>query len=213
MQNNLESTWQWLSPEKLLIDTAWWGIYRNSFPIAERDTHEQLLHALRAGMARIGTHQHQGITQAIVVFYPMQIADFSFIFLNYIAVSNQKRGQGLGRQLFNQLISQFDSTVVWEVEDPSAAADIAEEKLRERRLQFYLRAGAQLLHCQFMQPPIDGLNYVPMRLMFHMKENSIDIHSFEKKIVEAIYFNKYKVINQIDCKILNHLLGQIFNEK
>ena len=213
MQNNLDSTWQWLSPEELLMDTAWWEIYRDSFPIVEQDTREQLLRALRTNMARIGAYQPQDITQAISVFYPMSMPDFSFIFLNYIAVSNQKRGQGLGSRLFNQLVSQLESIVVWEIEDPGAAADFTEQKLREQRLRFYLREGAQLLNCQFIQPPIDGLNYVPMRLMYRMKENSINIHLFEKKVVDAILFKKYKVINHIDSKILNRLSGQIFNKR
>jgi GNAT superfamily N-acetyltransferase len=210
VQNNLEPRWQWLSPDELLMDTAWWEIYKNSFPIAEQDTHEQLLHALRLHIAKIGACQHQGVTQAIVVFYPMHTADFSFIFLNYIAVSSQRRGQGLGRQLFNQLIRQLENIIVWEVEDPEAALDFAERTLRAQRLQFYLKEGAQLLNCRFIQPPIDGLNYVPMRLMCHTRANDMDIHLFEKKIVEAIFFKKYKIINKVDLEILNNLLAKIF---
>ena len=210
MQSNLRQTWKWLSAEELRLDTAWWEIYKDSFPIAEQDTSEQLLHALRANIAKIGAYQYQGITQAIVVFYPIECVDFSFVFLNYIAVSSQKRGQGLGRQLLNQLVGQLGNIIVWEVEDPDASANFAERTLREQRLRFYLKEGSQLLNCKFIQPPIDGVHYVPMRLMCHIKETSTDIRLFERQIVEAIFFKKYKIINNVDVEILNRLITQIF---
>ncbi|MBS0350357.1 MAG: GNAT family N-acetyltransferase [Proteobacteria bacterium] len=210
MENNLEKTWQWLTPEELLQDVAWWAIYKNAFPVTEQDNKQQILYALQTNIAKIGAYQQHGVTQAIVVFYPIYITGLPFVFLNYFAVSDRYQGQGLGRWLFNQLVSELDTILVWEVEDPNIAVDSAEQKLRERRWQFYLRAGAQLLNCQFIQPPIDGLNYVPMRLMCLIPKPDINIDRLERKIVAAIFFKKYKIVNHINTATLNDLLTKIF---
>ena len=66
----------------------------------------------------------------------------SYLF-DYLAISREHRDEGLGSAFLRLLADSFADAecVVGEVEDPDKAKDAAERALRERRLQFYLRAG------------------------------------------------------------------------
>lgn len=62
---------------------------------------------------------------------------------DYLAIEAGHRDEGLGSAFLRQLAACLTEAdcVVGEVEDPDKAEDEAERALRERRLQFYLRAG------------------------------------------------------------------------
>lgn len=66
----------------------------------------------------------------------------SYLF-DYLAISREHRDEGLGSVFLRLLADSFAGAdcVIGEVEDPDKAGDAAERALRERRLQFYLRAG------------------------------------------------------------------------
>ena len=63
--------------------------------------------------------------------------------LDYLAVEESRRGQGLGSVFLRELAHRMKDAdcVIAEVEDPEQAKDEAERALRERRLRFYLRNG------------------------------------------------------------------------
>lgn len=212
MQTNFTQEWQLLSGETLAADLNWWEIYVNSFPPAEQDSKQQLLAAVEKGIAAAVACRRQDRTVAIAVFYPLQTQAWSFIFLNYFAVAQELRGQGLGQQLFNGLLQQKQAAaVVWEVERPDDAKDAAEKKLRERRIKFYRKAGAEWLNCEFIQPPIDGLHRIPMRLMYYRLNEQVNWDECAESIVHTIYFKKYHPVNQISPTILQELLAHIFS--
>lgn len=220
MPGDLTQKWQWLTPQELSRDTEWWDIYQNSFPVIEQDSKQQLLHALEKGAAIIGAYKQQGNTLGMVVFYPIHTHQAPpFIFLNYFAIAKQARSHGLGGRLLSLVIEYTKAiacpngarytALVWEIEDPQDATHDTERQLRQRRLEFYQREGAQLFNSHFIQPPIDGENTVNMRLMYCLLEN-YQIHPHEKSITEAIYFAKYRPINNISPEILYQLLDHIF---
>ena len=62
---------------------------------------------------------------------------------DYLAIAGEHRDEGLGSAFLRLLAGCFADAdcVVGEVEDPDKAKDAAEREQRERRLQFYLRAG------------------------------------------------------------------------
>lgn len=68
--------------------------------------------------------------------------DNNYLF-DYLAISAEHRGEGLGMVFLRQLADclQGADCVVVEVEDPDAARDEEGRILRERRIQFYLRNG------------------------------------------------------------------------
>ncbi len=213
-----EPNWKFLNPQELNSDIAWWQIYGDSFPLSERDSKESILKAVEKKLAIVGSCQLQNHTVAIVVFYFLHTSDLSFVFLNYIAIGRSGRNQGLGSKLFQNFFLHIEKinaskthkyqVIVWEVEDPATAVNQAEEQLRERRLNFYLRLGGKYFQHIFIQPPIDGSTILPMRLMYYLLDQ-IDIPDFESAIIEAIYSQKYHVVNGIEKEILNNLLKQL----
>ncbi len=214
--------WKFLHHQQLKSDTHWWQIYEDSFPLSERDSKEIILKAVENNLAIAGSYQLQDLTVAIVVFYCLDAPDLSFIFLNYIAIGRAGRNQGLGARLFQSLILQIKTmnaaktrqyqAIIWEVEEPGEAGPDVELQLRRRRLAFYERLGGQYFQYLFMQPPIDGMTIIPMRLMYCLLDQ-LDINQFELAIINAIYFQKYYVVNHIDKSILRELLAQITNNK
>lgn len=213
--------WVWLRPEEFSKDNIWWEIYTDSFPIAEQDSREQILKALENNIAVAGSYQLQGATVAIAVYYPIQSPTHEFIFLNYIAVRRSARNQGLGKQLLDSIIrhsekiifnnGRYPSALIWEVEDPADALEDKEKILRKRRLEFYKRAGARLFKHAYIQPPIDGIHEVPMRLMYYPPGQQVNATDYEFLITAAIYHQKYKVVNNISPEILQILLNRTFS--
>ena len=63
--------------------------------------------------------------------------------LDYFAIAEDRRGEGLGSLFLRQLAEcmQGISCVVCEVENPEASGNEEDRKQRERRLRFYLRNG------------------------------------------------------------------------
>lgn len=192
------------------------------FPITERDAKPQLIRAVEENLATAGAYKLNGTTAAIIVFYLMSSTSTPFVFLNYIAVAQAARNLGLGRRLLNLLVNEIRQKIlkevrytalVWEIEDPDDGKDAQEKQLRQRRLQFYSREGAQLFQHKFIQPPIDGVHCVPMRLMYLELESTSNFHAYEKEITQAIYFEKYAVVNQIQPTLLQNLLATLFWEK
>jgi len=73
---------------------------------------------------------------------------------DYFAIDKERRDEGLGSIFLRQLTDcvQNADCIVGEVEDPDKAEDGKTRALRERRLQFYLRAGyrkTELTSCVF----------------------------------------------------------------
>ena len=83
--------------------------------------------------------------------------------LDYFAVADRCRGQGLGSLFLSQLGSCLPHTagILIEVEDPDTAEDEAQHQDRERRLRFYLRNGCRPTG---LQSRVFGADYVLLEL-------------------------------------------------
>lgn len=196
----------WLQPNEFLENSEWWHIYENAFPLNERDSQSQLLYALMSKIANIGTYYIDDRVAGIAVIYTMK--KLPFMFLHYFAIAESFRNGGFGSQMFSQIMHEFeDKALIWEVEDIHAARNADEKKLRERRINFYLRHGATLLNNPFIQPPLHHGECIPMRLMQYSSQPQRILED-EKLIAEAIYFEKYQVVNRIDASVLFDLLDR-----
>ncbi|MDO5409036.1 MAG: hypothetical protein Q4F21_01110 [Lachnospiraceae bacterium] len=74
------------------------------------------------------------------------ILEENWILLDYYAVTESLRGQGVGSWFLKQILSGSytqDMPVIIEVEDPDYAADEKEKEKQLRRIDFYLRNGVQ----------------------------------------------------------------------
>lgn len=212
-QFDLDNEFEWLTTSELQNNRGWWDIYHDSFPVSEQDCESELLNALDSGIAKIGCYKINGQIAAIAVTYP--IKNPAFLFLHYFAVAKEFRNHGLGGRLFEVLAKNAAKNghqfgLIWEVEDSDFAETDEEKQLQARRIGFYKRHGGHMLHNRFIQPPIDGKTYVPMRLMCHQSALKHHIHQHEQSIAQAIYFEKYQAVNGLDTELLMDLLTQCY---
>jgi hypothetical protein len=139
------------------------------------------------------------------------------VFLVYVATAPDARGVGGGRALVETIwqlgaaelrAKNLDPTgLIWEVDDPDADADESQRAQRQGRVHFFQRLGGQILARRYMQPPVDGVAPVPMRLMYRPAAGSpLPTEPVVDALVRAIYFEKYGDLNGIDVRVLSALL-------
>ncbi len=104
-----------------------------------------------------------GSPRAYAFFFGAEGTDT--VLMDYFAVVRGRRGKGIGsmflKKLRSALVPRRCGRILIEAEDPAHAADGADRALRERRVAFYLRAGARdtgLRYCLY------GVDYVILAL-------------------------------------------------
>ena len=153
-------------------------IYQASFPPGVRKPFAEIVSALATGdeVLYIAVREHQVLGFAVLAL----LAARSVLFLDTMAVSETARDQGVGSQIFQDILlkAQTDRRItgmILEVEPPETAGEEADVLLRERRIEFYRRNGAELVAGSqvYRIPEISGAGSVPMQLMW-MPLNSAD---------------------------------------
>jgi hypothetical protein len=193
-------------------DPDWWRIYEDSFPPAEREPAEVVLRSLRASVGLAFRAHQDGVTVGIATTHLLLRP--AAVFLVYLALDRARRNAGLGGTLLEyawqtsarRLEEQHSPPLglVWEVDDPTAAVGQAEDLLREGRIAFFRRHGGVELPRPYRQPPVNGTETVPMRLMF--RGSAVPDALGIEALVRAIYFEKYGAVNQVPEEILQDLL-------
>ncbi|MBF5043041.1 GNAT family N-acetyltransferase [Aggregicoccus sp. 17bor-14] len=204
-----------LSPDELAQDAALWTLYAQAFPASEREPPEVILRSLRLGVGRALAAREGGVTQGLAVLHLLQDPDV--VFLVYLALAPGVRGQGRGGALLEAAWREGAAALaaqgrvarglVWEVDPPETAPDAAERAVRERRLRFFTRAGAQPLPTAYLQPPLAaGAGPLPMRLLYRAA-TAHPVESFEPEaLVRAMYAQKYGAVNRLPAALLEGLL-------
>lgn len=200
---------------ELAGDRDWWRIYEDSFPTAEREPPEVVLRSLRASVGLAFRARQGGVTVGIATTH--LLLQPPAVFLVYLAIDREQRQGGLGGTLLEyaseisaRRLEQRNSTplgLVWEVDDPAATVGAGEVLQRKRRMGFFQRHGGVELDRAYLQPPVNGPETVPMRLMFRANGSaSVRDAEIVEGLVRAIYFEKYAAINQVPVEILRALL-------
>jgi len=201
-----------MTAKQLRGDEIWWRIYNDSFPPSEREPPDVILKSVLRGVGMAFRARRRGVTYGLATTHLLK--DPAAVFLVYLAVAREERNQGAGGELLQgawehaavRLRAQGlrPLGLVWEVDLPQPAAGDAD--VRQRRIAFFQRHGGQLLERPYLQPPVDGIAPVPMRLMFRLAEGEgTPTPETVKALVRAIYFDKYGAINGIDRSILEEL--------
>jgi hypothetical protein len=204
-----------VTAQELLADKTWWQIYNDSFPSSEREPPDVILKSVLCGSGMAFRARHGGLTSGLATTH--LLTNPAAVFLVYLAVSRKERNQGIGAELF-RFAWQSGATrlraqhlqpygMIWEVDAPQLDNDA--DSTRQRRISFFHRHGGRILDRPYLQPPVDGIAAVPMRLMFHPAEGKgIPTPDTVEALVRAIYFDKYGTINEIDRSILEDLLNR-----
>jgi len=200
--------------EELARDSAWWRIYEDSFPASEREPAEVILDSLLRDAGVAFRARSDAGTAGLATTHLLRQPPA--VFLVYLAIDRAHRDRGLGGALFAhawRISAQHlrrrglePLGMVWEVDPPSApgASDL---DARARRVAFFERCGGSLLPETYLQPPVDGVAPVAMRLMYLPAEGTgLPAPEVIRDLIHGIYFEKYAAVNHIPEEILNHLL-------
>jgi len=204
-----------LTAADLLRDRSWWEIYEEAFPLTELEPPHVIVNSLEMDVGLAVAVRANDSTIAIATAHLLK--DPPSIFLVYLATTKIFRGRGCGGELLeytwitgHQRLSDNGYTtmgLVAEVDAPDQSIDIEDRSIRERRIAFFARHGAELLPYSYTQPPVDGVNTVPMRLVFRPAEGHGQPDSaFSEALVRAMYFEKYHAVNGIAEDSLTSLL-------
>lgn len=199
--------------EALAMDDAFWSLYDEAFPAEEREPREVISRSVASGTGVAVRARLNDTTVGLATTHLLPSA--RAVFLVYIATDRVLRGQGTGAVLFEQTWSAsvaraqqmgwVPGTYVWEVDDPAKAKTPEEEHRRERRIGFFRRLGGQVLPGPYLQPPVDGVQPVPMLLMTRVvpgAESPTPAH-----LIRTIYYEKYGAANGIRDETLRDLLA------
>jgi GNAT superfamily N-acetyltransferase len=206
------------SAEMLAADGALWQLYDSAFPSTQREPRSVILETLRRGdgvVIRARQNNHTvGLAAAHMLRQP------PVLFMVYLAVAPALRSRHIGAALFEKLWEEGRRRysdeglkaegVVWEVDIPERAPSEEGFQQSRRRIIFFERLGGRLLPAAYFQPPVDGINPVPMHLMFRPApgQSLPDVAAYST-VVRALYFEKYHAANGIPEAVLQNLLNKI----
>jgi GNAT superfamily N-acetyltransferase len=193
---------------QLARDADWWRLYDQTFPATSREPAEVILRSLDADVGVALRARAADQTIGLATLHVLR--DPPAVFLVYLAIDPAHRSTGVGGQLFERAWQEGvarsrrpPTTMIWEVEAPSPEHANA----CNRRLNFFQRHGGQVLPSAYVQPPVDGVNPVPMLLMCRPAPGiAMPTPSETERLVRALYFEKYGAINRIPTPVLESLL-------
>jgi GNAT superfamily N-acetyltransferase len=203
------------SAEVLAADGALWQLYDSAFPSAEREPRSVILETQRRGDGVAVRARQNSNTVGLALAHMLRRPPALFIV--YLAVVPELRSRHIGAALFEKLweegcrrYSQAGvkaEGMVWEVDIPERATSEQGLQQGRRRIAFFERLGGFLLRTPYFQPPVDGINPVPMHLMFRSAPGrSLHDGSAHPALVRALYFEKYHAANGIPQPVLEDLL-------
>jgi GNAT superfamily N-acetyltransferase len=193
--------YQAATPDEVDGDERFWALYDSAFPANEREPREVILNAARAGVGLIVRARRGDETVGLASGH--QLKDPPALFLVYLAVDAELRGQGVGHAIFEEVWRHAPGRMIWEVDPPQHASDPAERQRRLRRIAFFSAVGGHAIARPYAQPPLtEGAEPVPMLLMGRPEAD----HQLVEKLVHAIYFEKYGAQNRIPESVLRALL-------
>lgn len=131
------------------------AIYEEAFPAWERVPFEELVEGdsdpARVQLAMVDN----GFVLGLAVASRLKAVPWSF--LEYFAITRERRGQGLGGELWDELVRRLGSTafpMVFEVDPPEQEPPGSVERIkRGRRIEFYRRRGAVRLEVPTYRVP------------------------------------------------------------
>lgn len=171
-------------------------IYEEAFPAWQRDPFEALVlgdaDPSRVQIAMVD----RGNVLALAILSRLQSVPWWF--LEYFAVTHERRDQGLGGLLWEAVIRRLaeprDPQIVMEVERPSDAPESsAERTTRERRIAFYRRRGALPLDVPSYRVPHlsdDGTDEL-MLLALLARDGVLPSGDSLERLVRALYVEGY----------------------
>jgi GNAT superfamily N-acetyltransferase len=219
-------TWEEINYDNMLDLHKVYKIYDETFPMEVREPHQVFLESLQNATARKPNNFRFLISKLgdeVVSFATGHyLAEVNTGFVVYIATNPKMRSRGVGNKtlFYMEELLKKDafltgkdslSAIILETEKEEMAHSKLEKNECIQRNRFFQRNGFKLFkELEYIQPPL------------HMDENDIPLHLFikvlrdvnlnleeVKRIIQAIYREKYYLVNKIDKEVLNNCLNRM----
>ena len=160
----------WRNP--VLSDEAAMQICRiaeESFPPEERDPCQVLIRSIQKGKSILYTASEKNKIIGFTTLTPLK--ETGIYLMEYLAVDKNSRNLGIGGKILQFIKKDFSGTketgLILEVEPPGEVTG-SEREIRQRRIGFYLRNGAQMVRNggAYRMPNLCGEGSLPMHLMW-----------------------------------------------
>lgn len=164
------------------------NIYVSSFPDNERHRLDVIRERIASGRSKLWVGILGDSVVLIAMLWPLAGTDF--ILLDYMAVREDCRGQGLGTTFLKKMRKVVDRNskyLVMEIENPDCEPNTEN---KSRRLSFYRRNGAgELKGVRYILPPLQGDTPTEMILMLFPVRNC---RSLEAHVVRDLIIRIYR---------------------
>ena len=182
------------------------NVYLNSIPRNERQTIDIVKERVAAKNEHLLIGSLSGEVVCMALVWPLENSDF--ILLDYMAVKEKYRKQGIGTSLIKSILSKYctnNSSIIVEVEDPKEA----DKESRSKRVAFYRSNGAkELENVPYLLPPLQGIEPTKMILMlFSNNKNTIVEGIVVKKLIAQIYAELY--CREANDQLLNSFIDLV----
>ena len=155
-------------------------LYHNSFPAEERRNWAEMELILKTDKRfNMFAFSNDNEFSGFLTFWEFE----NFVYVEHFAVSNTKRGQGIGTQIMQIFIAEHKLPIVLEVELPENPQAI-------KRIAFYEKLNFVIISKPYLQPPYDGKSdFLPLLLMTN--DSDFGNEHFDQ-IRETLYKEVYK---------------------
>jgi GNAT superfamily N-acetyltransferase len=171
-------------------------IYVDGFPQRQREPFDALIESVRTG-DELGWVQLDNDVPTGIAFARL-LTSVDWLFLEYYAIDRSIRSRGYGTALWH---SMLDATpvrrVILEVEEPEEVEEVEEpheQPIRERRIRFYERLGAQLIeNVEYVVPDLTGSGTEELRLMWFDESRPRLDRAELRRLLPALYCEGYEL--------------------
>lgn len=175
------------------------GLYRahmeRDFPDNERKPLPMLEALVERGVNTVWTVERGG--QMLAYYVLSHVSGCSSVLLDYFAVVPELRGAGIGSQVLKGIREQLgpERCLLIESELPAAAPNPSERRVRERRIAFYRRCGAEL---SGLGAQLFGVEYVLMTLGKAPADLEAAYRSLYRAMVPEGFYRKFVRVFALD---------------
>ncbi|WP_337860427.1 GNAT family N-acetyltransferase [Ferroplasma sp.] len=183
-------------------------IYDEAFPEGEKRPVSDIKRNIIENNEKMLIAKYNDTPVVFSMIWP--IAGTDFLFLDYVAVSKDYRGKGIGSVFLEKIfeISENDAFnhMIFEVENPEEGEN---KKQRVARIKFYRRAGARTVTgFKYFLPPRNNNKAQEMKLMIISRKNVKNVNGKKiQSVLAEIYTHIYN--RNSNDKTLNGILDDI----
>ena len=161
-----------------------WEIYQNSFPKSELRTLSNLREVMQGEYCKVVAYHHDGSVVGFIVYWEYS----SFAYIEFFAVSQEKRSGGYGSYIINDFISDFrHKPIILEIDNIC-------DDISKRRFDFYVREGFILNDFKHTTTAYDNINEtLKLHILTYQELISREQYDeFYSILVDDIMSNIYK---------------------